>query len=206
MWPWARHLCSLSLSFFICKIRILIHTLLVFQVFCKLSNLNTPIIIMLVNLSWDMIAEVFGLTLLACSRLREYGIKRLYPQKWLHPTLSSPFTTTKLSGNEKFCTVKNKSCWVFDIYMFNLILKNWLYLCCLYKDWDLFFLPSFFPFFLFFVCLFVLFFRAAPTAYGSSQTWGRIRAAAAGLKHSHNNAGSELHLQPTPLLRATLDP
>ena len=36
-----------------------------------------------------------------------------------------------------------------------------------------------------------LLFRAAPTAYGSSQVRGRIRAAAAVLHRSHSNAGSE---------------
>ena len=34
-------------------------------------------------------------------------------------------------------------------------------------------------------------------AYGSSPARGRIRAAAAGLHHSHSNTRSELHLQPT---------
>ena len=48
-----------------------------------------------------------------------------------------------------------------------------------------------------FVCLFVLSFGAAPTAYESSQVRGRIRAAAAGLHHSHSNTGSEPHLWPT---------
>ena len=45
-----------------------------------------------------------------------------------------------------------------------------------------------------------------PMAYGSSQAWGRIRATAAGLHHSHSNARSEPHLWPTPHLMATLDP
>ena len=45
------------------------------------------------------------------------------------------------------------------------------------------------------VLLLVFFkFRAAPTAYGGSQARGQIRAAAAGLHHSHSNSGSELHL------------
>ena len=44
-----------------------------------------------------------------------------------------------------------------------------------------------------FVCLFVCF-RAAPTAYGGSQARGPIGAAAAGLHHSHRNAGSKPHL------------
>ena len=48
-------------------------------------------------------------------------------------------------------------------------------------------------------------FRAAPTAYGSSQARGPIRAVAASLHHRHNNARSEPHLQPTPQLKATLD-
>ena len=39
--------------------------------------------------------------------------------------------------------------------------------------------------------MFVLLFRAAPKAYGSSQARGRIGAIAACLRHSHSNAGSE---------------
>ena len=58
---------------------------------------------------------------------------------------------------------------------------------------------------LFFVYLFVLPFRAAPLAYGSSQARGRIRALAAGLPRSHSNAGSEPHPQPTLQLTATPD-
>ena len=49
---------------------------------------------------------------------------------------------------------------------------------------------SFFTSFLF--CLFFFFFllfRAAPTAYGSSQARSWIRAVAAGLYHSHSNRG-----------------
>ena len=40
--------------------------------------------------------------------------------------------------------------------------------------------------------------------YGNSQARGQIWATAPGLCHSHSNVGSEL--QPTPQLRATLDP
>ena len=47
-----------------------------------------------------------------------------------------------------------------------------------------------------------LLFRAAPTAYGSSQPKGLIRAAAASLHHSHSNATSKPCLWPTPQLRA----
>ena len=47
---------------------------------------------------------------------------------------------------------------------------------------------------------------AAPTAYGSSQARGRIRAVAASIRQSHSNTGSEPRLQPTPQLTATLDP
>ena len=47
---------------------------------------------------------------------------------------------------------------------------------------------------------------ATPEAYGGSQARGQIGAAAAGLRHSHSNAGSELHLQPTPQLTATQAP
>ena len=57
-----------------------------------------------------------------------------------------------------------------------------------------------------FYLLFVFFLRAAPWAYGSSQTRGRIGAVAAGLHHSHSKARSELRLRPTPQLMAMLDP
>ena len=43
-------------------------------------------------------------------------------------------------------------------------------------------------------------------AYGSSEARDGIGAAAAGLHHSHSNAGSELHLQPTPQLHQILNP
>ena len=56
-----------------------------------------------------------------------------------------------------------------------------------------------------FIYLFLLF-RAKPTAYGSSQARGQIGAVAAGLHHSHSDAGSELRLRPTPQLMATPDP
>ena len=48
-------------------------------------------------------------------------------------------------------------------------------------------------------------FRAALTAYGSSQASGWIRAVAAGLHHSYSNARSQSHLWPIPELKATLD-
>ena len=43
-------------------------------------------------------------------------------------------------------------------------------------------------------------------AYGGPQARGRIGGVAAGLHHSHSNAGSEPRLQPTPQLTETLDP
>ena len=55
------------------------------------------------------------------------------------------------------------------------------------------------------ISFFFLLFRAAPIAYGGSQARGRIRTMAAGLCHSHRNAGSKIHLWPTLQLRATLD-
>ena len=63
-----------------------------------------------------------------------------------------------------------------------------------------------------FVCLFVFvfvflpFLGPLPMAYRDSQARGRIGAVAAGLHHSHSNAGSKLCLQTTPQLMATLDP
>ena len=62
--------------------------------------------------------------------------------------------------------------------------------------------PSFILFYLF---IFLLF-SATPAAYGGSQASGWIRATAAGLCHSHSNAGSELCLQSTPQVTATPDP
>ena len=64
---------------------------------------------------------------------------------------------------------------------------------------SLFFFLFFLPSFIFFSLAFLLF-RAAPAAYGSSQARGQIRDVAAGLCHSHSNAGSKLHLQPIPWL------
>ena len=57
-----------------------------------------------------------------------------------------------------------------------------------------------------FVLFCLVFFRAAPAAYGGSQARGQIRATAAGLHHNPGNTGSESHLRPTAQLTATLDP
>ena len=65
------------------------------------------------------------------------------------------------------------------------------------------------PFFILFPwknCFFFLLFRASPVAHGNSQARGRIRATVPSLNHSHNNAGSELHLQPTQQFMAMPDP
>ena len=51
-----------------------------------------------------------------------------------------------------------------------------------------------------------LLFMAAPMAYGGSQARCQTGAAAAGLHHSHSNAGSELCLRPTPQFMAALSP
>ena len=48
--------------------------------------------------------------------------------------------------------------------------------------------------------------RVTPVAYGGSQARGQIRAAAAGLCHSHSDTGSEAHLRPTPQTTAMPDP
>ena len=53
---------------------------------------------------------------------------------------------------------------------------------------------------------FFLLFRAIPAAYGGSQARDRTGATAAGLHHSHSNAGSEPSLWPTWQLKATPDP
>ena len=53
---------------------------------------------------------------------------------------------------------------------------------------------------------FVFFFRAARMACGGSQARDLMGAVAAGLHHSHSNAGSEPSLLSTPQFTATLDP
>ena len=73
--------------------------------------------------------------------------------------------------------------------------------CNVFFFW--FFLWGFFWVFLWgFFC----FFRATLMTHGSSQVRGWIRIAAVGLQYSHSDAESELCLQPTPQLMATLDP
>ena len=42
-------------------------------------------------------------------------------------------------------------------------------------------------------------------AYGGTQAEGLLEAIAASVYHSHSNARSELHLQPTPQLTVTPD-
>ena len=54
--------------------------------------------------------------------------------------------------------------------------------------------------------VFCLFSKAAPMAYGGSQTRGPIGAVAPHLLHSHSNMGSKPRLQPTPQLMTTPDP
>ena len=55
-------------------------------------------------------------------------------------------------------------------------------------------------------CHFFFFLRATPSAYGGSQTRGWIGVAAACLRHSHINSGSEPCLRPTLQLMETPDP
>ena len=47
---------------------------------------------------------------------------------------------------------------------------------------------------------------ATHMAYGGSQARGWIRAVSAGPHHSHSNARSDLHLQPTPQFMTTPNP
>ena len=56
------------------------------------------------------------------------------------------------------------------------------------------------------VLFFNFIFRAAPTAYGSSQARGWIRASAASLCHNHSHARSKVHLLSTPQFTASWDP
>ena len=59
-----------------------------------------------------------------------------------------------------------------------------------------------FSFFLFFCLLF----RVTSEPYGGPQARSRIRATAAGLRHSYSNTGPEPRLQPMPQLMAMPDP
>ena len=56
------------------------------------------------------------------------------------------------------------------------------------------------------IFIYCLFFRATSMAYGGSQARGWIRAAAAGLCHSHSNVESEARLWPKTKLTAMLPP
>ena len=77
-------------------------------------------------------------------------------------------------------------------FIFHFVLGS-LFHACTYRSTSFFFL------------LFCLF-RATLMAYGGSQARNGIRAAAAGLHHSHSNVGSKTRLQPTPELTAMPDP
>ena len=78
------------------------------------------------------------------------------------------------------------------------------------NKWNITYLTDIYPteylLFFFFFFLVFCFFRAAPEANGGSQVRGRIRAAPAGLNHSHSNARSKPCLRPTAQLTATPDP
>ena len=79
-----------------------------------------------------------------------------------------------------------------DVYIYNIYIIYVLYIYIIYI-------------YTFFFGLFA-FSTAVHAAYGGSQARDRIRAAAAGLRQSHSNAGSKQHLRPTPQLTATRDP
>ena len=75
---------------------------------------------------------------------------------------------------------------------------------------EFFFFFSFFLSVCLFVCLFVYFWSFQSRTPGTCKFlgWGRIRAVAAGLhhSHSHSHSGSKPSLQPAPQLTAMLDP
>ena len=64
----------------------------------------------------------------------------------------------------------------------------------------------FVDFIFFFYCYLLIFFRAAPVAYGRTQARGPNGAEAASLNHSYSNTRSEPRLQPTQQLMAIPDP
>ena len=75
---------------------------------------------------------------------------------------------------------------------------------CLFGNKGTFSILFFFFFFFFFFGLFAIS-QASPAAYGGFQARGPIGAAAASLRQSHSNAGSEPSLRPTPQLSAMPD-
>ena len=119
-------------------------------------------------------------------------------QHWLLNPLSRARDQThvfRTSGRFFFSLVGlTHSMWNFSDLGLNLCLHS--NLSC--SKLDSFF---FFSFFFSFFCIF----RAAPAAYGASQARGWIRAVAAGLHHSHSNAGSKPHLRPIQQLTAKPD-
>ena len=93
-----------------------------------------------------------------------------------------------------FCFIDKSICWLmWDLKKIFLLKYSWFTIFCQFLVYDVGF---FFPFI----------FRATSAAYGDSQARGLTRATAAGLRHSHNNSGSEPHLWPAPHLTATPDP
>ena len=91
------------------------------------------------------------------------------------------------------------------ICLFQILHRNGLIQLIVVCDWFLPLSITFFFSFLFFFSSFV-FFRAVSVAYGGSQARGLFGATAVGLHHSHINARSEPHLQPTPQLTAAPGP
>ena len=116
----------------------------------------------------------------------------------LKETLGGLFTMASNIHNSWGLIPRNNCyiCFIHSLLFYLLILSHNL---CKHpkQDWLKTFLANVFLF---------LLFRAAPVAYGSSQARGRIGATAAGLHHSHSNAGSEPRLLPTPQFMTMLDP
>ena len=107
------------------------------------------------------------------------------PRLGVESELQLPAYTTGYAGSKRVCDLHHSSWqrWILDPLSeardgtHSLVVSSRICFCCATMGTPIFGL-----------------FRATPTAYGVSQAWGQIRAAAASLHHSHSNWGSKLHL------------
>ena len=76
--------------------------------------------------------------------------------------------------------------------------QKWILKIMIKYNWNIVFLSNYISVWPWIFFIFFFFLRAAPMPYGGSQARGPTGAIAVGLRHSHSNTGSELHLW-TPL-------
>ena len=117
-----------------------------------------------------------------------------------HTAYSLPFLPHKLSFSYRNRNIERIKYYLLEP-CFNFILSSYIISAPFIRKVNESSISTVLSFF-----FFLVFSRAAPMAYGSSQVKDLNGTIAAILHHSHSNAGSDPHLQPTPQLTATLDP